>query len=354
MTKILLIMVLLHFSTSKLVYKIIRKQHNLELGFEGQDFIRLTDIQFKKFDTSLDVYQESVKECIKNYMPKPEYCEHRCLGENLSRFTEGLDMVEYKNFAIFQHMIDVAFNENCLDADENRFTCLRMMKDSKYLLTNSFDVIETFRVNKGKYINSTFEESQYDRIINILMYLFDEYEKYEKQMTLRRQVMQGEIWVFFQTTKETFIESQKPNSVTNEDGSENLSAVSLEIIRRIGELYPLEHDKYRKYIDIMKLPNPFEYEDNLALEELRLIREDTLRSHILNLQSITHFDNLDGRKSQKIQAPVKTMEDVEKECSEEEDIEFCIEGKIKEYGIEVEASTEAEATPDEDLSKKLI
>lgn len=348
MRKLLLILALWELASARFVYRIIRKQHNLELGFENDDFIRLVDQQFQKFSTSLDVYEKSVKKCIDEFIPNPDYCEHKCLGKNFDRFSEGLDFVLFKNFAIFQHIIDVAFNENCLGQNEIRYTCIRMIKDIKYLLTNSMDVIESIQSNSEKYVKGAFQKKIFNNLINLLSYLFDQFQKYEKESETRKSTMQGTVWVYFQTKKATY-ESvlESGDQVLESDAGDDTNAISMEIIRRIGELYPQEHDRFREYISVMQLPNPFEYEDNLAIAEMNRIKEMTKSEKMSKFVDATKFQNPKNTEkgyqaNSLFSASTKTIKDVKEECKNAEDIDSCIEKKKKEYELDDEEEDEQE------------
>ena len=358
MRKLLLVLALCELASSRFVYRIIRKQHNLELGFEDDDFIRLVDQQFERFSTSMDVYEESVKKCIEEFIANADYCEHKCFGKNFDRFSEGLDLVLFKNFAIFQHMIDVVFNENCLAKNEVRYTCIRLMKDVKYLLTNSMDVIESVEANKEKYIKGAFEKKMFRKLMQLLDYLFEKFEAYEKASTTRKSTMQGAVWVFYESKKATY-KSPKQAESKDEDEPDDSYNLSLEIIKRIGELYPQEHDRFREYISVMQLANPFEFEDNLAIAEMMHIKEMTKEEKMSKFTDMTKFENpkstnQGGNGNSLFAAATKTMKDVREECSNAEDVDACIEKKKTQYNIdeeEDEEEKEEEQHDDRRLSK---
>ena len=63
-------------------------------------------------------------------------------------------------------MIEVAFNENCLDTEENAESCYKLLDDIKILRFNDYIIIQTIRHNKDKYLTNNFTEEDLDFILD--------------------------------------------------------------------------------------------------------------------------------------------------------------------------------------------
>ena len=113
--KVLFILFFLKFIYLKKVRRIPKKWYILDFNFEGKDFLSMIESQFKRFNEYFIKFEKDHLRCIDENIIQPELAERVCFGHDFDIFNKAFDVELYKINSIFEHMVDIAFNENCMN-----------------------------------------------------------------------------------------------------------------------------------------------------------------------------------------------------------------------------------------------
>lgn len=198
------------------ITRIIRTKYDVQFTYKDDDFKTYVDSEFSKFDSFTEKYQKERIGCVERYLPVAKLSRQRCLGSDFEIFDRGFDLIEYKMNAILYHMLDLAFNENCMDVEVNHRICLTMLEDVKLLVNHGYNVVGTLSKNAVKYLTATFTKRKFARVLGLLDHVLVGYEKATEELPNKRMVIKGLV-------NNALVNSQKRTDVGEDDEQEEAS-----------------------------------------------------------------------------------------------------------------------------------
>ena len=248
------------------VKKIYRTQYHNQFTFKGKEFSEHVDKEFENFGTLMDVYFEDRKRCITSMLPRVEKARLHCIGDDFVKFNKGFDLLLYKIQLVFFNMLDLAFNENCMDKKENYRVCVVLLQDIKILMLNKYSILETINKNTAKYFDEHFTQVEYDALVELLSSLFKDYKKFQEELPDKRIVYQGELWGYFNEEKQKLIDK---GLVEGQDEHDHLldqpggkeQYIAAKVMKHFKNQYGFMKEDYQDFIERKKLRNPYPNED---------------------------------------------------------------------------------------------
>lgn len=211
---------LLQPTLNREVKRIVKKVYLHRSYYYGRKFKRLISKQFKRFDKSyIDLFKESRK-CVHEHKEVPIDCEKICLGPNFKRIKQRYEMVNLRVKSIFDNIVQVLFNDNCMNNEVLKPTCKLLWHDVKMLDYYDYNTIVLLRKNKYNYIDDIFSKGEFERIFLIIRYLFNKFSKYMADRTDVRMVMLGRLFVILENKTMSFREKDHQSIVGNPNMSE--------------------------------------------------------------------------------------------------------------------------------------
>lgn len=189
-----MLLILTSYISSRKVARIIRRSYAVKFNYRDDDFKSYVDEEFSKFESFLDKYKDDRIKCVDKYLPALKNARNKCLGTDFEIFNRGFDLLEFKMNAILHHLLDLAFNENCMDIGVNHRICVTMLEDIKLLILNKYNVLPTLQKNMLKYITITFTKSKFVRMTKLIDYLLIGYKKQTDELPNKRMVIKGLVW----------------------------------------------------------------------------------------------------------------------------------------------------------------
>ena len=181
-------------SQARQVKRIFKKVYLHRSYYYGRKFHKLIDKQFKRFDKSYVMLFKEVDHCIHEHHTDPPACEEICLGRNFKRVKQRFEMVTLRVRSIFDNILQVLFNDNCMNNKDLIETCKMLWDDLLVLDYYGYNINLIVNKNKEKYIDELFTEEEFTRIFDLVKFLFKKYEEYMKERENVRMVMLGRLY----------------------------------------------------------------------------------------------------------------------------------------------------------------
>ena len=219
--KILAALVLLCLSLSaqaREVKRIIKKVYLHRSYYYGAKFKKLITKQFKRFDKSYVMLFKEVDHCIHEHHKDPPACEEICLGKNFKRVKQRYEMVTLRVRSIFDNILQVLFNDNCMNNKDLIETCKTLWDDILVLDYYGYNINLIVQKNKDKYIDELFTKQEFDRIFELVKFLFDKFKKYMKERENVRMVMLGRLYNIVMTKTRQYKTEDHESIIENPDG----------------------------------------------------------------------------------------------------------------------------------------
>ena len=261
MKVVYLLIVLIASSAARKIKRIIRNHYPTQFNYKDDDFKAHVDEQFEKFNTYLDNYKDERVKCAKKYLPVIKIAKEKCVGAQFEIYERGFDLIEFKMNAIMHHLLDLAFNENCMDIEENHGICVMMLEDIKLLILNNYNVVKTLDKNRTKYMRPNFGKTKFYRIVMLVEYLLDEYHKFTVELPQKRMVIKGLIYSSLvkdheSGTPETDVEDDEHSSLLEEEGGADKYYLA-KVKEHLKNKYSYLKEDYQKFIRRKNMENPY-------------------------------------------------------------------------------------------------
>lgn len=264
MKKFCSLLLLIFSIQAKLVYRIIRPRDYLHISFQDEEFKTLVEREINKFDVMLEKFQTELEDCLMDHASKVELAQIICLGEEFSIFHDRYTLTEFKIQSIFENIIYLLISQNCriyLGAEDK---CNQLIQDIRFLVANNYDVLPVIDTNKNNYISQNLTSEQFSKFYDLLEFCFEKYDEFTEKSKSKRDIMRGKLWIYYE---ENVLHGHGHDDHGMQNGDKTLAEaenqISVKIIRAISEENQEENGKFRNFIELETLPNPFQYEDEL-------------------------------------------------------------------------------------------
>jgi hypothetical protein len=177
----------------------------------------LINKQFKRFDKSYVNLFKEVDHCIHEHHTDPPACEEICLGRNFKRVKQRFEMVTLRVRSIFDNILQVLFNDNCMNNKDLIVTCKMLWDDLLVLDYYGYNINLIVKKNKSKYIDELFTEEEFDRIFDLVKFLFEKYYTYMKERENVRMVMLGRLYSIVMTKTRQYKSADHESIIENPD-----------------------------------------------------------------------------------------------------------------------------------------
>jgi hypothetical protein len=150
--------------------------------------------QFFRFDKIyINLFKEIV-DCIHTHKEDVEHCESFCIGPNFKKVKERFKMNTYRVKSMFENIVQVLFNDNCLNDEKFHEVCKQMWDDIRVLDYYNLETLLIFSANQIKYIDDEFTEEEFQRIYDLIEILYNKMRKFMEDREDVRMVMLGRIY----------------------------------------------------------------------------------------------------------------------------------------------------------------
>ena len=175
MLSIILLILLCNQSQAREIKRVIKKVYLHRSYYYGAKFHKLITKQFKRFDKSYVMLFKEVDHCIHENRTDPPLCERVCLGRNFKRVKQRFEMVTLRVRSIFDNILQVLFNDNCMNNKALISTCKMLWDDILVLDYYGYDINLVINKNKTKYVDELFTQEEFDRVFSLVKILFEKY-----------------------------------------------------------------------------------------------------------------------------------------------------------------------------------
>ena len=181
-------------SQAREIKRVIKKVYLHRSYYYGKKFHKLIAKQFKRFDKSYVMLFKEIDHCIHENKTDPPLCERVCLGRNFKRVKQRFEMVTLRVRSIFDNILQVLFNDNCMNNKELILTCKMLWDDILVLDYYGYDINRIIKKNKTKYVDELFTEEEFTRVFDLVQILFEKYYAYMKERENVRLVLLGRLY----------------------------------------------------------------------------------------------------------------------------------------------------------------
>ena len=186
-------------SRAREVGRIIKKVYLHRSYYYGPKFQKLIEKQFKRFDRSYVMLFKEMDACIHEHHKDPPFCEEHCLGRNFKRVKKRFEMITLRVRSIFDNILSVLFNDNCMNNRDLIETCKSLWDDLLVLDYYGYNINFVVKKNKAKYVDELFTEQEFQRVFGLVERLFEKYYAYMKDRDNVRLVMLGRLYNIIET-----------------------------------------------------------------------------------------------------------------------------------------------------------
>jgi hypothetical protein len=142
---------------------------------------------------------KEVDACIHEHHKDPPFCEEQCLGRNFKRVKQRFEMITLRVRSIFDNILQVLFNDNCMNNKDIIDTCKSLWDDLLVLDYYGYNINLIVKKNKEKYIDELFTDQEFDRVFSLVKFLFEKYYEYMSERENVRLVMLGRLYNIVET-----------------------------------------------------------------------------------------------------------------------------------------------------------
>ena len=264
--KILILSLLIYLVNNRKVRRIIKTNYDLPFN---DDLKEVVEVEFSKFEGKIENFNKNTMDCVEKHIVRPDFAEKTCFGDNFSKFNKGFDLLTFKIKSIFENMLEIAFNKNCINKSNVIKECFRLLEDTKILINNEYDVIRILNANEKKYLTANFQEDDFKEIFSFVKFIIEKFKEFEVELPNHRLVTQGLAWSFFLKKKgemknhELFDPEDSDLSLLDQPGGHDLFFAKKfrgQIDNKFGNI----KDEYRGFLKDkgIKDPNMEDSEEN--------------------------------------------------------------------------------------------
>lgn len=220
--KIVLLLLAAEGCRGRNVTRIIRDHYTAPLDYRDEHFKELVDDEILRYNRTIENYKANIIKCIDKYIPNPDEAKDRCVGDEFFKVNEGADLERVKIASLFESLLDVAFNENCMQYEERYDFCVEMLTDTKFLMNNGYEVVDTLTSNREKYIDKTITFDIFIGIVNLVKYALDRFEGFREEMENDLELNRAAVWQYFLDMRAKIYEDNQVfnKNVNSEDEEE--------------------------------------------------------------------------------------------------------------------------------------
>lgn len=305
--------------TSKTVYRIIRPPDLVHVNFQNERFKQMVDVEMTNFNKITDAVDSEIRDCLVKNIVQPEAARVICLGDNFVRFRNRFLLATFRIKSIFEHLLDLLVTQNCLIYQQSDAQCYQFLQDAKVLIQNEYDVLAVIDANQKRYITPTLDQDKFDQLFDLMVYLVQKFEDYERSLKELKETMVGKIWLYYRENivngkVSLFDGKSRPMTQTDTD--------VLELVERVNKAVELKfsgaHSDYRSFIEIEGAPNPFEDDDAIVQAQIEEAAE-------------ARFEENKEKVAERFTKQVVALQKMPTvDCNATSDYEGCIREKIRE------------------------
>lgn len=124
-------------------------------------------------------------------------------------------MITLRIESIFENMIQIFFNDNCMNNIALHDTCKQLWDDLKVLDYFGLETPGIIKENQDKYIDDEFTEHEFNRIYKVLKYLLDRFRDYMDERESVQLVLLGRIFNYLETKTAAYRSDDHVSIVSN-------------------------------------------------------------------------------------------------------------------------------------------
>ena len=212
---LLFLLTLLHVSNQREIKRIVKKVYLHRSFYYGKTFRKLISKQFRRFDHSyVKLFKEKTR-CIKERQEDPPAAELLCLGANFKKVRQRFQMITLRIKSIFDNMLQIFFNDNCMNNVVLHEVCKELWDDLKVLDYYELETPEIIYENKEKYIDENFTPHEFERIFKILRYMLKRFKKYMDDRDSVQLVLLGRLFNYLEQKTRAFRSEDHESIVSN-------------------------------------------------------------------------------------------------------------------------------------------
>ena len=161
---------------------------------------------------------------------------------------EGGELEKVKIESQFDSLLDVGFNENCMNEQKRYEECSRLLLHSKFLRMNGFEVYETLKANKRFYISPNFSYSSFMQVMNLLKYALEKYFHFAEALDSRLEIIKAEVWQYFLSQREKSLKEFSMSSDDEETPNKDIIEDPLELWSRMKKRFQSVKEEFRNFV----------------------------------------------------------------------------------------------------------